>query len=55
MQYIKVNYQIATYSGSVGVFCDPETEDEECILAQAKEEVRQRFGLPEGYQRFWID
>jgi hypothetical protein len=49
-----VAYQVATYSGTVSVWCDPDDENE-VIIAKAKGQLDRRFGpLPFGYQSFKI-
>lgn len=49
-----VAYQIATYSGSVAVWCDPDDENE-TIIAKAKSQLSRKHGpLPFGYQSFKI-
>ena len=49
-----VEYQIATYSGTVSVTCEPD-DDEEIIISKAKEQLRRKAGiLPFGYQSWKI-
>lgn len=49
-----VKYQIATYSGTVEVDCDPD-DDNEYIIAKAKVQLRRRAGsFPLGYQSFEV-
>lgn len=49
-----VAYQIATYSGSISVWCDPDDENE-TIIARAKSVLNKRFGpLPFGYESYKI-
>lgn len=50
-----VKYQIATYSGTVDVYCDP-NDDNDYIIAKAKKILRQNCGgkLPYGYENFKI-
>lgn len=50
-----IQYQIATYSGAVEVFFnDPDTDDD-CLIARAKQQLRQRTGpLPFGMQHFKV-
>ena len=53
---VTVRYQVATYSGTVDVWCD-ENADYNEIIAKAKALLRQRSGgtLPFGYQHFEIE
>ena len=45
-----VKYQIATYSGTITVTCDP-NEDNEDIIARAKAKLRRDVGsFPLGYE-----
>lgn len=51
-----VKYQIATYSGTVTVYCDS-NDDNDFIIAKAKREVTRLAGgyLPFGYESFRIE
>ncbi len=54
MKTVKVQYQIATYSGIELVDCD-EAEDNEQIIVMAKHQLRRKVGgFPLGYQSFKI-
>jgi hypothetical protein len=50
-----VKYQVATYSGTVQVQCEPDDEDE-VIKAKAKKILTRQAGgsLPFGYESFTI-
>ena len=53
-QYATVEYQIATYSGSIDVPCKPDDENEH-IIAKAKRILRNQCGdFPFGTQQFVI-
>lgn len=54
-QTATVEYQVATYKGSVEVMCD-ENDDEEYIIAKAKRIVINRSGgsLPLGYESWSV-
>lgn len=55
MKTVKVQYQIATYSGIELVDCD-ENDDNEQIIGMAKHQLRKKAGgsFPLGYQSFQI-
>lgn len=54
MQTAVVEYQVATYSGSVTVSCD-ENESNSDIEAKAKAQLKRQAGeLPFGYQSFRV-
>ncbi len=55
MKTVKVQYQIATYSGIELVDCD-ENDDNEQIIRRAKHQLRRKVvgGFPLGYQSFKI-
>lgn len=49
-----VAYQIATYSGSVSVWCDPD-DDNEVIIARTRQQLSNRFGpLPFGCKGYKV-
>lgn len=54
-QTATVDYQIATYEGTVDVMCD-ENDDEDFIIAKAKRIVTRSSGgsLPYGYESWNI-
>lgn len=53
-QQAKVKYQIATYRGTVIVFCDSD-DDDEVIIAKAKKQLKRKGGpLPFGYESFKV-
>lgn len=51
-----VEYQVATYSGTIEVYCD-ENDEHEYIIAKAKRIVTQKAGgsLPFGYESWRVD
>ena len=54
MQTATVEYQVATYSGTVDVMCN-EDDDNDQIIAKAKAVLRRKSGpLPFGYQHFEV-
>jgi hypothetical protein len=54
MDRATVEYQVATYSGEIVVFCD-ENDDNECIEARARRQLVSRAGpLPFGYESFRV-
>jgi hypothetical protein len=56
MQTATVKYQVATYSGNVKVFNVDPNDDDENIVARAKEQLTRSSGgsLPYGYQSFRV-
>lgn len=54
MAYAVVKYQVATYSGTIEVDCDP-SDDNEDIKARAKGKLNRLYGpLPFGYESYRI-
>lgn len=53
--YVKVRYQVATYSGSIFVTVD-EDDDNEIIARKAEAKLRRESGgsLPLGYRNFQV-
>ena len=51
-----IKYQIATYSGTVEVSCDPDDENETLFAKARRELIRQSGGasLPYGSENFWV-
>jgi len=50
-----IQYQIATYSGTVEVFFDDPDADNDHLIARAKRQLRQRTGaLPFGMEHFKV-
>ena len=50
-----IQYQIATYSGTVEVFFDDPDADNDYLVARAKRQLRQRAGaLPHGIEIFKV-
>lgn len=51
----EVEYDVATYSGTIEVGCD-ENDDDETVVAIAKKQLARKSGgsLPFGYQRFTV-
>jgi hypothetical protein len=49
-----VKYQIATYSGTISVDCDPDDENDR-VIAKAKQKLQRLYGpLPFGYESFKV-
>jgi len=51
-----IEYQVATYSGKETVFFNDPNEENETLIAKAKNQLRQKCGgeLPFGYQSFKV-
>lgn len=50
-----IQYQIATYSGTVEVFFDDPDADNDYLIARAKQQLRQRTGtFPLGAETFKV-
>lgn len=54
MTIATIKYQIATYSGTVDVYCDPATDDNEVLFARAKKELSKNAPLPIGCERYEV-
>jgi len=52
-QVATVEYQIATYNGTIDVNCDP-NDDNDVVIAKAKAQLKRKVGtFPFGYQS-WV-
>lgn len=52
----KIDYQIATYSGSIDVYYDDPNTENEALIAKAKDQLQRRSGpLPFGYESFKVE